>query len=98
MAHELCHLLHGPHTETLPASSVYDQTDYVVYGDQDKHTHEADLTCALCTLSVTGVHTLDNLIVNSAPSVVSFDGSALHVELYYSHFSIRGPPVHMTIS
>ena len=98
MAHELCHVLHGSHTETLPASSVHNHPDYVVYSDQDEDIEEVDLTCGLCSLSMTGVLALEKLTVKPVASVYHIDAQALRVERHRSHFSIRGPPMHMTNS
>ena len=98
MAHELCHVLHGLHTETLPASGVHDHSDYVVNGDQEVHVDDVDLTCGICTLSMTGVLTLEKLAANPVASVYHLDGRSLRFERHRSHFSIRGPPLHMTIS
>lgn len=98
MAHELCHVLQGLHTETISTIRVHDHLDYVVYSDQDEHVDETDLTCVLCSVSMTGVLTLAKVPVHQATSVYHLGGLAFQVDRYLSHFSIRGPPMHTTIS
>ena len=90
VVHQWQHL--AEHDLDRHTASTHEHPDYDSISDESRHAQESDLTCVLCTVTITGIE--GRVSTLHTPNAFALVDCSITHDIAFSHFyfTIRGPP------